>query len=70
MMIWTNAFIIGICVGVMLLKLIWLRYEDRPMITTIENYYYPIQKVDFPILTICNVNKVYEPATRNIRNLL
>lgn len=69
-MIWTNACIIGICVGVILLKLIWIRYENQPMITSIESNYYPIQKVDFPIVTICNVNKVYEPATKNIRKIL
>lgn len=44
-----------------------MRYDSTPFITTIETTSYPIWNVPFPAVTVCNINKVYRPASENIR---
>lgn len=50
--------------------LVWKRFERTPTITTIDTYYHPVWSIPFPAATICNINIVYRPATKNIRQLL
>lgn len=68
--IWGGACLIGIAFAIILIDLFWTRFETTPTITTIESYYYPIWNVPFPAVTVCNNNKVYEPATKNITKRL
>lgn len=50
--------------------LVWNRFESTPTITTVDTYYHPVWAIPFPAATLCNINKVYRPATPNIRGLL
>ncbi|XP_052859747.1 sodium channel protein Nach-like [Anopheles cruzii] len=36
----------------------WVRFRNTPTITTIETTTYPIWKIPFPAVTVCNVNKI------------
>lgn len=56
----------GAVFAVVLMRLVWDRFQTTPTITTVETNNYPIWNVNFPAVTICNINKVYAPATRNI----
>lgn len=67
---WGGAFIIGAAFALIMIILIWQRFQSTPTITTVETYYHPIWNVPFPAVTICNINKVYRPATKNIKRKL
>lgn len=68
--IWTSACIMGAVFAVVLMNLVWKRFQTTPTITTVETNNYPIWNVPFPGVTICNINKVYAPATKNITERL
>ncbi|XP_050094043.1 sodium channel protein Nach-like [Anopheles aquasalis] len=36
----------------------WVRFRTTPTITTIETMTYPIWKIPFPAVTVCNINKI------------
>lgn len=38
----------------------WQKWEQSPMLTSVETHLYPLKNVPFPAVTICNVNKVSE----------
>lgn len=67
---WGGAFIIGAAFTLTMITLVWQRFQATPTITTIDTYYYPIWNVPFPAVTICNINQVYRPATKNIERKL
>lgn len=68
--IWTSACIMGAVFAIVLMNLVWKRFQTTPTITTVETNNYPIWNVPFPGVTICNINKVYAPATKNITDRL
>ncbi|KAK2576859.1 hypothetical protein KPH14_005491 [Odynerus spinipes] len=35
-----------------------LEYQDSPTVTTMETDNYPVQDIDFPAISICNINKI------------
>lgn len=53
-----------------LIHLNWKKLEETPTLLVADNYYYPMHNIPFPSITLCNVNKVYAPATGDIRNKL
>ncbi len=64
-----------ICIGlalfaITLMKLVYDKYESTPIITVVDTNNFPIWNVNFPSVTVCNVNKVYAPSTTNITNQL
>lgn len=60
----------GAVFAIVLINLVWKRFQTTPTITTVETNNYPIWNVNFPAVTICNINKVYAPATKNITDKL
>lgn len=70
LIIWISACVMGAVFAIVLMGLIWDRFQTTPTITTVETNNYPIWNVPFPAVTICNINKVYAPATKNITEKL
>lgn len=68
--IWASACVMGAVFAIVLMGLVWDRFQTTPTITTVETNNYPIWNVPFPAVTICNINKVYAPATKNITDKL
>lgn len=70
LLIWLTACVLGIMFAVILIMLVYERFQSTPTITTVETNNYPIWNVHFPAVTICNNNKVFKPATVNITKKL
>ncbi|XP_055311194.1 sodium channel protein Nach-like isoform X2 [Sitodiplosis mosellana] len=70
LIIWSSACVMGAVFAIVLMGLVWDRFQTTPTITTVETNNYPIWNVPFPAITICNINKVYAPATKNITDKL
>lgn len=70
LIIWVSACVMGAVFAIVLMGLVWDRFQTTPTITTVETNNYPIWNVPFPAITICNINKVYAPATKNITEKL
>lgn len=67
---WSVACVMGAVFAIVLMGLVWDRFQTTPTITTVETNNYPIWNVPFPAVTVCNINKVYAPAARNITDKL
>lgn len=67
---WGGSILIGTIFAIIFVILVWQRFELKPTITRVETNFYPIWNVPFPSVTICNINKVYRPATLNITKKL
>lgn len=67
---WGGSILIGAAFAFIIINLVWQRFELKPTITRVETNFYPIWNVPFPSVTICNINKVYRPATLNITKQL
>ena len=68
--LWFCCCIAGIYCAVIMMRLVWRRFQMNPILTTIQTTTYPIWEVPFPSVTICNINKVYGPRTANITKML
>jgi amiloride-sensitive sodium channel len=45
-----------------MMRIVWLRFDESPMVTTVETTAYPIWNIPFPAVTLCSNNKVYKSA--------
>lgn len=63
LVVWIASIFSGIFFTVYLFMLVLGRYTIQPTIMTIETNYLETWKVDFPGVTICNVNAIYKPNT-------
>lgn len=68
--IWAVSCVLGAVMAIVMMRLIWTKFQTTPTITTIETNNFPIWNVQFPAVTLCNINKVYKPAAENIREKL
>lgn len=68
--LWFISCVAGIYCAVLMMRLVWQRFQNNPTITTIDTTNHPIWNVPFPSVTICNINKVYAPRAENITRLL
>lgn len=68
--IWYFLCLVSFVLAIYLITLVLIKYTTTPTITTVETTNYPIWNVQFPAVTFCNINKVYAPATTNIREKL
>lgn len=50
--------IAGLCFSGYFCWQMWQKWEESPVLTSIDTNHYPLNEVDFPAVTICNVNKV------------
>lgn len=64
--IWLASILCGIFFTIYLIALVLERYRIHPTIMTIETNYLETWQVDFPGVTICNVNSIYKPKTHKL----
>ena len=69
-LLWSVVCIICVTVATIMMRIVWFRFNNSPTVTTVETTTYPIWNIPFPAVTLCNNNKVYEPAAKELaRNL-
>lgn len=68
--IWYVLCALGFLLAFYFIQLVVVKFTTTPTITTVETNNFPIWRIQFPAVGFCNVNKVYAPATRNIREKL
>jgi acid-sensing ion channel, other len=68
--IWFVICLLGISMACALVIKFYGKFQTRPIMTSIETTTYPVWGLDFPAVTICNINKVYKPRTKNITEKL
>jgi len=69
-LMWSAVFIICVSVATVMMRIVWLRFDESPTVTTVETTTYPIWNIPFPAVTLCNNNKVYKSAAiRLAKNL-
>lgn len=68
--LWVVLTVLGTLFSVYLMELVWSRFQTQPTVTTVETTNYPIWDVPFPAVTVCNVNKIFQPRTNKISQLL
>lgn len=66
LVIWFSSILCGIIFAIYLVALVLVRYRIHPTMMTIETNYLETWQVDFPGVTICNVNAIYKPKTLNL----
>lgn len=55
---------------VVMITMMWQRFNESPTSTTIESTNYPISKVEFPAITVCNLNKIREESAKEVIKIL
>jgi acid-sensing ion channel, other len=45
---------------------VWQTFRASPTQTIVENPSYPVWNVDFPALTVCNLNKVQHSKAKKL----
>lgn len=65
-MVWIVVCLLSLIFTVVLMLLVYNRYRTTPTITTIETNNFPIWNVNFPAVTICEINKVHRTAAEPI----
>nr|CAD7403343.1 unnamed protein product [Timema cristinae] len=63
-LLWTFLSALSLAIAGILIQLVWVRFQKSPTVISIEDTNYPIWKVPFPGVTLCNSNKVYKPAAQ------
>lgn len=44
----------------------WQKWEDSPVLMSLDSNRYPLKNIPFPAVTICNVNKVSKKRLLNV----
>lgn len=70
LIIWGGSIAFGLFLATMMTRLVWQRSQSTPTLTAVDSYHYPIWKVPFPAVTLCNINIVYRPAFEQISKLV
>ncbi|KAI9552641.1 putative amiloride-sensitive sodium channel [Daphnia sinensis] len=55
---WTLVFLGGILFSGYFCWQMWNKWEDSPVLMSLDSNRYPLKNIPFPAVTICNVNKV------------
>lgn len=63
---WGGTILSCIFLAILMITLITQRFQKTPILNTVDTYHYPIAKVKFPAVTLCNLNVVYRPAMEKI----
>lgn len=56
--IWLFIIFIGFGLAFFFLIDIWTNFTSNPTITTLDNQNYPISRVSYPAVGLCNVNRL------------
>ncbi|CAK1552337.1 unnamed protein product [Leptosia nina] len=62
---WVVIFCIMLTSMVYYLHNIWYESLGKPLIVTMESSTYPISKIDFPAVALCNINRISKKALIN-----
>lgn len=68
--IWMLLFLIGVCFSIYFCLLMWRKWDESPVLVSLETNHYPLKRVPFPAVTVCNVNKVSLNKLRDIHGQL
>lgn len=63
---WGGTILNCVLLAILMNTLIWERLQKTPILNTVDTTHYPIAKVKFPAVTLCNINVVYRPAMEKI----
>lgn len=55
---WILVFLAGIFFSGYYCWQMWRKWEDSPVLMSLDSNRYPLKNIPFPGVTICNVNKV------------
>lgn len=70
LIIWVLVCMLSGFFSIYLMLIVWDRFRVTPTVTTIETNNYPNWHVNFPAVTICDINKVYRPLAEPIMKQL
>jgi len=52
------VFLAGVCFSAYFCWQMWTKWDESPILTSLETNHYSNDYIPFPAVTICNVNKV------------
>lgn len=55
---WAVVFALGISFSSYFCYQMWRKWDQSPIITSLDSFRYPVGKLPFPSVTVCSVNKV------------
>jgi hypothetical protein len=56
--VWSCIYIIFIVLTIGLVLSLWQEFLTNPTVTTLESTYLPVNKIPYPGIAICNMNKI------------
>jgi hypothetical protein len=56
---WVIVILLGLIGAGIMVSTLWTHYMNNPTRTSVETNYYPIWRLPFPALTLCNVNHIF-----------
>lgn len=59
-----SAFAVSVVVCVIIIKNIWTTWRTHPVTVTFDDTATPIQRIPFPVVTICSYQKIKEGLTK------
>lgn len=68
--IWIVITGLSVSFCILLMALAWDKYQNSPTHTILKDIYYPISKVPFPAVTVCDNNRVTLSRTKNLTTIL
>ena len=54
---WVLIFLAGLGFSSYFCWQMWKKYDEAPLLMSLETTRYPLKNIPFPAVTICNVNK-------------
>ncbi|CAF4798810.1 unnamed protein product [Pieris macdunnoughi] len=67
---WAVIFVIMTAAMVYFLHTVWYDSLGKPLVVTMDSSTYPISKIDFPAVAICNINRISTRALINYTKLI
>ncbi|CAH0729056.1 unnamed protein product, partial [Brenthis ino] len=69
-LVWSTLIASSVCLCAYLCHMIWRKFVDNPTFTVVESTHYPVDRIIFPAVSICDPEMVYGPSTENITQIL
>lgn len=64
--VWVLIFIAGMGFSSYFCWKMWWKWEESPVLMSIDSTRFPLGNISFPAVTICNVNKVSKTRLLNV----
>jgi amiloride-sensitive sodium channel len=65
-LLWTVIQLLAAWGVIYIILDVWREYVNSPTVTTVDSTTYPIWKVPFPAIAVCNINKISKSAALNL----